>query len=358
MYSKKGLSLGEIARLAGTTKSHVHYHMVKFGIERRPWTGLAPKQDPNLILDLYRTQGKTLKEISALLEISKSTAREHIMRQVQLRPRSAPRYSRYPFTGGDSDRTYLLGYRAGDVNAFQDSTLTVTARVSTTHQAMLEMFHQSFSHYGHCVVVPRKVFLTGYDWQIKAYLDNSFRFIIPRPLNPPSELGSLYSFTAGFSDSDGCWSASKRRGPTGFNFDITSSNHVLLIGLASALEKEDYHPHMYLSQKKGTVKLAKGPEESRWITLTKDVWRLIMSRKDEVKRLAHQLLPYSRHQEKIAKMKLFLDNRNEDWAEMRPRFEKLRRGIRLETRQTISRAEIEYKARRKELASRGRRLDC
>ncbi len=305
----------------------------------------------NLILNLYQNEGKTLKEISILLGISKSTVRGHVAKQIRLRPRSVPRYPRTPFSGDEATKAYLLGYRAGDVNAFQDSALTVTARVSTTHQAMLQMFQKSFSQYGYCFATPRRVFLTGYDWQIKAYLDNSFRFMIPRPLSPPSEPTLLSMFTAGLSDSDGCWSAWEKRGRTAFHFNITSRSNGLLMGLASALEKWNYHPHVYLSQKKGTIKLVKGREGNRWITLTEDIWTLVISRRDEIKRLAHQVLPYSHHQEKIGKMKLFLDYRNEDWSEMGPRFTELQRNIRSETNESISRAEIEYKARHGELAS-------
>lgn len=351
MYCDQGLSLGEIARSIGTSKSHVHYYMAKFGIERRPWTGLAPKRDPGLIVNLYRDQSKTLEEISTLLGISKSTARKHTARQIQLRPRSIPRYPRNPFSGDEIERAYLLGYRAGDVNAFQDSALTVTARVSTTHRSMLEMFQSSFSNYGRCMMVPRRVFLTGYDWQIFAYLDNSFRFLIPRPLGPPSESALLYVFTAGFSDSDGCWSVWERLRRTAFSFDITSKNYSLLVVLALALKKEGYHPHVYLSRKKGTVKVVKGREGTRLITLTEDTWTVVIRRRIEVKRLARDVLPYSRHPEKIAKMKLILDDHNEDWTEMQPKIEELRQRIRTETGETISRAEIEYKTRHKEPAS-------
>jgi len=138
-----------------------------------------------------------------------------------------PRYPRTPFPGDETEKSCLLGYRAGDVNAFQDSALTVTARVSTTHKAMIEMFQATFSQYGHCIATPRKVSLTGYDWQIKVYLDNSFRFLIPKPQFPPSEQSLLYSFTAGLSDSDGCWSAYESRGRTAYSFDITSRNRIL-----------------------------------------------------------------------------------------------------------------------------------
>ena len=109
MYCDKGLSLGEIAQLAGTTKSHVHYYMAKFDIDRRPWTGLAPKVDPSVILSLYKDQGKTLDQISIALGISRSTAWEHISRQTLLRPKATPRIPRAPFSGDEFERSVSLG---------------------------------------------------------------------------------------------------------------------------------------------------------------------------------------------------------------------------------------------------------
>ena len=134
------------------------------------------------------------------------------------------------------------------------------------------------------------------------------------------------------------------------NFSITSRSSGLLRTLASALKIEGYHPRVRISRKKGTVKLVKGREGSRWITLTEDIRTLTMGRKAEVKRLCHQVMPFSRHREKVAKMNLIVDDRNEDWAEMAPKFGELRRIIGLETKATISRAEIEYKARHGGLA--------
>jgi len=47
-------------------------------------------------------------------------------------------------------------------------------------------------------------------------------------------------------------------------------------------------------------------------------------------------------------MRLVLDERSKDWEEMGPRFKDLRLKIKLETEETILRAEIEYKARHEE----------
>lgn len=465
LYREERLSLKQIAKLAGTTISHIHYYMTKFGIERREWTGIAPKCDPHMILGLYWGQGKTVREVAWSLGLSKSTVQHHLARFAQLRPRSARwlsvdtaqlkkqlttqeqvplqlrqefqerrvidrivlqtrliaqmarrasldveslapvtetqcdpaeirrlywearlslsqivqgtglsrrmirrallnfdapsllkvdslrtgrmnhKYWRCPFSGDGIERAYLLGYRAGDMNAFQASTNTVVARVSTTHQAMLEMFEKTFAPYGHCEAAPRQVFLTGYDWQIRATLDKSFSFLIAKPTHPPCETKQFYTFLAGFSDSDCNWSVHDSKGKTHYTFGITSANHELLAEVKIALGKEGYHTLLAITREKGTVKVMRGPKETRQITLTKDTWALVINSKEEVMRLARMILPLSRHREKISRMCLVLDEKNEGWAIMAPKIDALRRDVKADTVKTINRAEIEYKAR-------------
>ena len=158
-------------------------------------------------------------------------------------------------------------------------------------------------------------------------------------------------FTAGLSDSDGCWSAWEKRGRTAFHFNITSRSNGLLMGLASALEKWNYHPHVYLSQKKGTIKLVKGREGNRWITLTEDIWTLVISRRDEVKAIGTSDAPLQSSSREDRENETILGRWKRGLERMGPRFTELQRNIRSETNESISRAEIEYKARHREPAS-------
>jgi len=89
----------------------------------------------------------------------------------------------------------------------------------------------------------------------------------------------------------------------------------------------------------------RGASQTRQIKLSTDMWNLEIHRREEVRVLARRLLPFSRHREKVRKMCLVLDERNEGWDAMAPKVEALRRSIREETANTIRRAEIEYKAR-------------
>lgn len=53
LYCIEGRSLKQIAKLAGTTKSDVHYWMVKHGIARREWSANTPKCNPKQIYESH-----------------------------------------------------------------------------------------------------------------------------------------------------------------------------------------------------------------------------------------------------------------------------------------------------------------
>ena len=145
--------------------------------------------------------------------MSRRLVRETLLRLGPLRTSRNERKSwRGAFSGDEKERAYLMGLRAGDVNAFRQSQSVVVARVSTTHQAMIEPFQQTFTPCEQCVLEPRKVFLTGYDWQIRIQLDNSFEFLIEEPLRIPKERVALYESIAGLSGSDVSWYLSRTKG--------------------------------------------------------------------------------------------------------------------------------------------------
>jgi len=192
LYCTEGRSLKQIARLAGNTKSDVHYWMVKHGIARRKWSANTPKCDPKQIYELYWNQGKTICAVAKLAGISFTTVRNHLLRETilqnppssmsgHLRTRWTVRYRRTPFSEDEVERAYLLGFRGGDLNSARSSPNSIMARVSTTHPAILNLFVQTFGRYGHYSLTPRQVFLAGYDWQARTYLDNSFSYLVDSP---------------------------------------------------------------------------------------------------------------------------------------------------------------------------------
>ncbi|HEV2137767.1 MAG TPA: LAGLIDADG family homing endonuclease [Nitrososphaerales archaeon] len=307
---------------------------------------------------LYWGQHLTIRQIAQQIPTSRTLVRNSLL---ELGPLRAARKNRKPwsgtFSGEENERAYLMGLRAGDLNAFRQSSQIIVGRVSTTHQALLELFQQTFAPYGQCIMEPRKVFLTGYDWQIKIHLDNSFEFLIEEPLEVPTNRVLLYEFIAGLSDSDGCWCLFEDKGKTACAFMISSQSKNLLVQLKKALEKECFHVYLYHDRMKGVTKIMHGVSGTKEIKLKKDSWRLDIHRREEVRMLARRLLPLSRHREKMQRMCLVLDEVNELWESMGLRVAAIKNETKEQTGRTIKRAEIEYKARHPMAGKGGRRLD-
>ncbi len=288
----------------------------------------------------------TIRKVAKLVGISYSTTRKHLLRQGQLRVRyRAIRYQRTPFSGDNRELAYLEGFRGGDLNAARTSPNSVMARVSTTHPAMLELFQQTFDAHGHCNVVPRRVFLTGYDWQVRVYLDNTFGFLIKKPNSIPESRENFFAFLAGLADSDGSWIASRDKGKSKYALVIKSEELDLLRTVRIKLESLGFHPALHLDKEKGTSKILNGIAGKRRITLTMDLWRLELYRWREVISLADEILPISRHWEKIEKMKIMLKAKKTEWTVVEPLISNLRKKIRNQVNDSIKRAGIEYKAR-------------
>lgn len=91
-------------------------------------------------------------------------------------------YPRYPFTGNDEEKSYMIGLRAGDLHVQRNSSLTIKARIATTYPAMQTLTKNTFGKYG--TVYSRPYYYTGthqFVWEVLVWLDNSFDFLIKKP---------------------------------------------------------------------------------------------------------------------------------------------------------------------------------
>jgi len=348
LYWIEGRSIANIARLFGTSKGHIHYHICKLNVSRREWSGERPKSKPEELDRLYRHERLSIRQIAEVAKLAPSTVRKHVRRFGELRTQSQAqtKYLRTPFSGDESEAAYLQGLRAGDLNAWRTSPTSIGVRVSTTHPGMIELFQNTFGRYGHVTSLPRRVFLSGYDWQIRAYLDGSFDFLVKKPKNVPGDY--FYHFLAGLTDSDGCWCIYNRRGRTALTFALWSEGRTLIHAVHAKLRNDGFHPGLDLVRRKGSSKLVTGVTDTRNVKLRRDLWALRLYRRDEVRSFAGRIILISRHREKVRKMHLILKEGNEEWGILGPDVEALRQGIRNETIESVRKAEVEYKARHPE----------
>jgi hypothetical protein len=189
---------------------------------------------------------------------------------------------------------------------------------------MSELFFETFGKYGRCVQMPDKAYLPGrYCWKLAVNLDNSFDFVLHAPAEFRSDIQFL-GFFAGYSDSEGCWCIYSDKGHASFAFVIESQDKSILISLVSALKKRGLHPLFYQNVGRGKA-------------------RLELRRRSEVIGLASQLIPFSRHREKIAKMSVILRADGKSWEELQTEVDNLRDSVKREVAKFVKRAESQYK---------------
>ncbi len=249
------------------------------------------------------------------------------------------RYPRQAFHDDPLEKAYLLGLRAGDVNAWRKSPYTIEVRVSTTHPAMSELFSESFEKYGHLMSSPEPAYLPGrYCWHVRVHLENSFDFLVEKTTIVPRETEEFYHFLSGYADSESCWCIYKHGRRFSVSWSIESKDVALLGGIKSRLESNGFHPLFYLVRTKRRLS-----RNGRRLIPRSCKWKLKIGRKQEIVALARELLPLSLHTEKRRKMHLILESQSIGWTDLAPKLNRLRNAIRDEAQGYEERAKRAFK---------------
>lgn len=217
------------------------------------------------------------------------------------------KYPRKPFSGDANEKAYLLGLRAGDIHARRRAINTVGVNVTTTYPAMIELFERTFGRYGCVKKYPAKGPLV-YEWYVYCDLDASFGFLIEKPMGVPDG-GDFYAFLAGYVDSEGTITFDCGGGRPRPNFWIKSQDVELLDEIRRKLKSDGFHPSgLHLRAKGGTwtSRISRLNEGTMSIQNMRDYYQLGLYRRNEIDWLVKKLMQFSRHREKVERMRLVL----------------------------------------------------
>ena len=251
------------------------------------------------------------------------------------RSQALMRYPKKPFSNNSIEKAYLLGLRAGDISATQHRK-QVQVIVGTTHPAQIKMFERVFMGYGHV-----GKYLYRQDnrckWYIHCLLDKSFSFLIKKPRTIPDQIikdfNACMAFLAGYTAAEGNWNICKQGTYLGLVFRLRSYDYVILAQIREKLIEIGFHPQLKLEISKGT--------ERGYSKLVQDFWVFSIARRAEVIRLAQCLLPLSKHEEKIRKMRLALKLSAEKyWKNCKGRVVALRHAIKREVENSAKAANL------------------
>lgn len=293
------------------------------------------------LLQISRIVGKSYTKIWGIcraLEIRTRSVAEADQNSAELRSK----HRRTSFGGTKEEKAYMLGFRNGDLTAWQASGTAVMVTSTTTHRAFASLFRELFEKYGHIYQYPMHEKDKGYKWKVAVRLDNSFKFLVKTPMETIQWAASnerlFVNWLAGMIDSDGYIHISGNYAYTRVRLVLYNTNELLLHAIRRILDGLGYHSNGPYR------KSEKGKTTPHGITYTKDMWVLALQRTKEAQKLL-EYLPL-RHSEKVERKMLALSVHSaEKWNETKSKARKIRQGIQAEVKRFAQQAEQQYLSR-------------
>ena len=264
--------------------------------------------NPTLSKHMYWHERKSLRVIAREFNTSCSVI-WRLMNKYNIPRRNRSQantlHPKSPFKGRATEKAYLMGLRAGDIYARQDYD-HIDVSLFTTHPAMLRLFARLFSKHGKVNMYPHKSGSGIYEFGIYVTLDKSFSFLVQKHEPPPEWITNddevFFSFLAGYADAEGSWIIQPNRRNVNFSFVLGTYDHGILSQINSKLRSFGFKSHLYLAKEAGKM--------MNYGRCARPVYSITVCARRDVIRLAYILSQFSRHDEKLGKMRLMMKYEN------------------------------------------------
>ena len=327
LYYKEKLSLSQIGKKFGCEETNILYWMKKLDIKRRPVDYKTIKIPKDILYDLYWNKNWTTQQIADKygIKYGRSILKKFKKFGIPSKTISQATTKKFKadFTGGDKEKAYFLGLRAGDFYVKQKD-LGIRIQTTTTHTAQVDLLKNSFKKYGEIRTYYSKNKARSDEWFIYTDLNKSFEFLLKKPQELPSWIfdnkDNFYHFLSAYMDCEGSWRIAKSHEKhVRFFFAISTGDKKILNQIKEKLNSINYNIFSYLDKKKGGV--------TPFGIYRKNTYRIAINRKQDIIRLIKNLLPLSKHSEKIRKMYFILENKDKKYNEVEKGWNKLREEI-------------------------------
>lgn len=329
LYVRKKMSLNEIANQFLCNNTNILYWLKKYGIDRRPAYRKKVHIPKETLERLYWRENLTTTQIGNIFGIGRSAVHKKIMKynikrktlsQILTKKRKSP------FSGDLKEKAYFLGLRTGDFYAKQIKKC-IRIQTTTTHLAQIELLERAFKRYGEHRVYYSRNKAREDEWFIYTDLHPSFDFLLKKPQEIPKWILDkdeyFYSFLSAYMDCEGTFCIIKNHEKFArFIFRIKTGDKRILEQIRDKLNSNNFFTLLYPGYRKGKI--------GTYGIFRIDMYDLILYRKSEVISLIETLLLLSKHSEKIRKMEFILENRDKNWNQIIPGWNKLRGEIKSE----------------------------
>ena len=316
LYWQRKMSSPEIAKIYHYTPVRIRNLLRKYKIRIRTkseakrllFKVVVPKKE---LREFYLKEKLSSPKISKKFGCSPGLIRNRLreykipIRSIQeaLPLSNIPKYPRHNFSGDLEEKAYLIGFRLGDLHAYQARSRTIVVSVASSKRSQIELFEKLFSEYGHIwrgkmrVVKGKKVF------PLCCYLNNTFNFLIKKKdLIEFWILGNkkyFAAFLAGYSDAEGSFCIYNGRDGV---FNLRSQDKNILHQIrAKLIELGILCRPSQIARKKGT-------RDINGTISNGDIFGLWIYRKDALLKLIDLMNPYSKHADKRKRMEIVKNN--------------------------------------------------
>lgn len=290
LYKKEKKSVFDLAKIFHCHHSTIYEWMKKAGISVRM---KRIRVSGGELEKMYLNGGKSTIEIAKKLKCSSSAISYKLRKfQISKSPSLARnRYEKFNFSKDLAEKSYLIGFRVGDLWVHKTNVKSETIFVSchTTCNDQIILMKKLFSRYG-------KVSITFNEkdrsFSVNCYLDATFSFLLPKEdlidkwiLHKRSYVAS---FIAGYIDAEGSFSVNQNRG----RFKIDSYDKNILNQAHEWFLRNKIRSKLNLIYKKGEI-------HQGMVVYNNDLWRLNVNEVNSLLEFIKIFKPLLRHKKRL-----------------------------------------------------------
>lgn len=256
--------------------------------------------EKNKVLCLYVKRRLSTQRVADLLGCSQGTIINRLREwHVKARSKAQMRiqYKKRPFSGDQREKSYLLGFRLGDLNVYKPkgNSKIFVVRCHTTIREQARLIKSLFRKYGGVKICDS----SASRFTVNCFVDDSFRFLHGK--NLPKWVfrnkKTAISFIAGYTDAEGSFGLNQGRG----RFKIDSYDYEILKEINAFLAQNKVFTKFYCIARKGMPSMSN-------IIWNNDLWRLNINIAESLERFVIMIFPHLQHKIRIKDAKRILKN--------------------------------------------------
>lgn len=287
LYIGQKLSTYKIAKAFSCGPTTIYQYLKLYKIKTRPLKRINLTKDE--LKSLYIDKKLSLSRIAEIYKCCPTVILDKMKKYGIPRRTISETSTRHPknnFNGDSIEKSYLIGFRLGDLRVRKDHNL-IGIGCGTTKPKQIQLIKTLFSPYG-------PIWITKKDkngaFHIDCSLNSSFRFLLLKYNSIPKWIlrnkKNFFGFLAGYTDAEGNIGISQERA----KFRIRSYDKEILYQLHNRLRNLNIKSLFGLDQKSHIAK--------RGVVFRKDSWQIVVNERKSLLKLFKFLEPLIKHKKR------------------------------------------------------------